>query len=64
MKRARMAVWIVASAVVLLACAYAFRRPRPVRAAAQASGTRLSFSIRDGRRKFAKATTTYRRAQR
>jgi hypothetical protein len=37
MKRARMALWIVASGVVLLVGAYAFRHPRPVRAAAQAS---------------------------
>jgi hypothetical protein len=42
MKRARMAFWIVAAAV-LLAGAYAFRLPRPVRAAAQASGDKVIF---------------------
>jgi hypothetical protein len=43
MKRARMALWIVASVVVLLAAAYAFRHPRPVRAAAQASTGKVIF---------------------
>ena len=43
MKRARMALWIVASAVVLLAGAYAFRHPRPVRAAAQAPTDKVIF---------------------
>ncbi|MGB7750471.1 MAG: di-heme-cytochrome C peroxidase [Candidatus Acidiferrales bacterium] len=43
MKRARMALWVVASVVVLLAAAYAFRHPRPVRAAAQASTGKVIF---------------------
>ena len=43
MKRARMALWIVASVVVLLAAASAFRHPRPVRAAAQASTGKVIF---------------------
>jgi hypothetical protein len=43
MKRARMALWIVASVVVLLAGGYAFRHPRPVRAAAQASTDKVIF---------------------
>ena len=43
MKRARMALWIVASVVVLLVGAYAFRHPRPVRAAAQASTDKVIF---------------------
>ncbi|MGA9570532.1 MAG: di-heme-cytochrome C peroxidase [Candidatus Acidiferrales bacterium] len=43
MKRASMALWIVASVVVLLAGGYAFRHPRPVRAAAQASTDKVIF---------------------
>jgi hypothetical protein len=43
MKRAKMAVWIVASVAVLLAGGYAFRQPRPVRAAAQASADKVIF---------------------
>ena len=43
MKRARMALWIAASVVVLLAGGYAFRHPRPVRAAAQASTDKVIF---------------------
>ncbi len=43
MKRASIALWIVASAVVLLVGAYAFRHPRPVRAAAQASADKVIF---------------------
>jgi hypothetical protein len=38
-----MALWVVASVVVLLAAAYAFRHPRPVRAAAQASTGKVIF---------------------
>lgn len=43
MKRASMALWIVASVVVSLAGGYAFRHPRPVRAAAQASTDKVIF---------------------
>jgi hypothetical protein len=43
MKRARMAFWIVALVVALLAGGYAFRHPRPVRAAAQASTDKVIF---------------------
>ena len=43
MKRARMALWIVASVVVFLVGAHAFRHPRPVRAAAQASTDKVIF---------------------
>ena len=43
MKRANMALWIAASVMVSLAGAYAFRHPRPVRAAAQASTDKVIF---------------------
>ncbi|MGB2626676.1 MAG: di-heme-cytochrome C peroxidase [Candidatus Acidiferrum sp.] len=43
MKRASMALWIVASAFVLLAGVYAFRHPRPVRAAVQSPTDKVVF---------------------
>src|ERR1700740_2822397 len=43
MKRARMALWIAATLVALLVGAYAFRHPRPGRAAAQASTDKVLF---------------------
>jgi mono/diheme cytochrome c family protein len=64
MKRARMAIWIAATVVLLLVGAYAFRHPRPVGAAAQASTDKVIFldqgwtpEIREGYYHISQGTT-------